>query len=182
MTVTIRIKPSHRGLLHDDLGVPRGQKIPRSLIEQALRSNDPAVRTRARFAMNARGFDHSTTPTTSTQSTHMKRRRRSHRGEVTAIAAHHSNPNFMRVDVAHGKRSAKSKDYDDRPSSSIIIPKHHAKHYRVGDRLNVGLMHSGMNGGGMDDESAEPMMDDEGAEGEDSFQKMKRGLITGSVR
>lgn len=46
------IKKSHRGLLHEDLGVPKGQKIPAAKLAQALRSPDPAVKKRAVFAKN----------------------------------------------------------------------------------------------------------------------------------
>lgn len=49
------IKPSHKGLLHEDLGVPQGQKIPMDKIEAAKNSSDPAVRKRANFAINFRG-------------------------------------------------------------------------------------------------------------------------------
>jgi hypothetical protein len=46
------IKPSHRGLLHKDLGVPQGEKIPEAKIEAAKHSPDKAVRKRAVFAEN----------------------------------------------------------------------------------------------------------------------------------
>jgi hypothetical protein len=49
------IKPSHKGLLHEDLGVPQGEKIPMSKIEAAKNSQDPAIRKRAVFAQNFRG-------------------------------------------------------------------------------------------------------------------------------
>lgn len=48
----IRIKPSHRGLLHEELHVPQGQKIPASKLEAAKHSSDPAERKRANFAIN----------------------------------------------------------------------------------------------------------------------------------
>jgi hypothetical protein len=50
----IKIKPSHKGLLHEDLGVPEGQPIPESSLEAAKNSADPAERKRATFAMNAK--------------------------------------------------------------------------------------------------------------------------------
>jgi hypothetical protein len=55
----IAIKPSHRGLLHQDLGIPQGQPIPEAALEQAEHSSDPAERKRAVFAENARTkFNH----------------------------------------------------------------------------------------------------------------------------
>lgn len=49
---TIKIKPSHKGLLHKELGVPMGEKIPESKIEAAKHSKNPAERKRATFAQN----------------------------------------------------------------------------------------------------------------------------------
>lgn len=46
------IKKSHKGLLHKDLGVPQGEKIPRAKLEAAKHSENPAVRKRAVFAEN----------------------------------------------------------------------------------------------------------------------------------
>lgn len=43
-----------KGALHDDLGIPQGQKIPVSKLEAAAESHDPLVRKRAHFALNAR--------------------------------------------------------------------------------------------------------------------------------
>jgi hypothetical protein len=54
----IHIKKSHRGLLHKELGVPQDHQIPAALLEQALHSANPALRKRARFAVNARRFKH----------------------------------------------------------------------------------------------------------------------------
>lgn len=50
----IHIKPSHRGELHRDLGVPTGQKIPVSKMEHAKADASPAERKRITFAENAR--------------------------------------------------------------------------------------------------------------------------------
>jgi hypothetical protein len=52
----IVIKKSHRGLLHKNLGVPEGEKIPAAKLEAARNSRDPAIRKRAVFAEN---FGHS---------------------------------------------------------------------------------------------------------------------------
>lgn len=57
--MTIEIKKSHEGLLHRDLNVPQGQPIPAGKLEKALHSPDPAVEKRARFAENAKHFNHS---------------------------------------------------------------------------------------------------------------------------
>ena len=46
------IKPSHRGLLHKELGVKQGQKIPESKLQTAAKSSNPALRKRAVFAQN----------------------------------------------------------------------------------------------------------------------------------
>lgn len=48
----IHIKPSHRGLLHKELGVPLGKPIPKAKIEKAAHSKNPAERKRAVFAEN----------------------------------------------------------------------------------------------------------------------------------
>ena len=48
------IKKSHKGLLHKDLGVPQGQKIPASKLAAAKNSSNPAERKRATFAANAK--------------------------------------------------------------------------------------------------------------------------------
>lgn len=52
----IAIKPSHKGFLHKDLGIPAGQPIPTAKLQAAKNSSDPAVRKRATFAENARGW------------------------------------------------------------------------------------------------------------------------------
>lgn len=44
-----------KGQLHRDLGVPKGEKIPRSELESAARRKGK-VGQRARFALTARGF------------------------------------------------------------------------------------------------------------------------------
>lgn len=56
--MTIKIKPSHKGLLHKNTGTPQGQKVPVSKIKSAEHSSDPAVRKRAVFADNARKWNH----------------------------------------------------------------------------------------------------------------------------
>ena len=57
--MAINIKPSHKGMLHRDLGVPQGQPIPAAKLASAKNSLNPAVRKRATFAQNAKGWNHS---------------------------------------------------------------------------------------------------------------------------
>ncbi len=52
--MTIKIKPSHKGLLHKKLGVPQGDPIPVAKLEKAAHSKSPALRKEAQFALNAR--------------------------------------------------------------------------------------------------------------------------------
>lgn len=56
--MTIKIKPSHKGLLHKDLGVAPGKKLTMGALEEAKGSADPAERKRATFAINARKWHH----------------------------------------------------------------------------------------------------------------------------
>lgn len=60
----IKIKPSHKGLLHKDLGVPQGQKIPAAKVAAAKNSSSPAIRKRAVFAQN---FGHDAAPVNKVQ-------------------------------------------------------------------------------------------------------------------
>lgn len=48
----VHINPEHKGLLHQDLHIPEGQKIPEARIKAAEHSSDPAERKRAQFADN----------------------------------------------------------------------------------------------------------------------------------
>lgn len=52
--MAIKIKPSHKGELHEDLGIPKDKPIPLSRLMAAKNSKDPAERKRATFAANAR--------------------------------------------------------------------------------------------------------------------------------
>ncbi len=56
--MTIAIKKSHRGLLHKQLGVPAGHKIPAGMLRHALESRNQATRKRAQFALNAAKWKH----------------------------------------------------------------------------------------------------------------------------
>lgn len=56
--MTIKIKPSHKGLLHKDLGVPADKPIPAGKLAKAKNSKNPAVRKRATFAENAKKWNH----------------------------------------------------------------------------------------------------------------------------
>jgi len=52
---TVKIKPSHKGLLHKKLGVPEGEKIPPEKVAAAKNSSSPALRKEATFAQNFGG-------------------------------------------------------------------------------------------------------------------------------
>ena len=55
--MAINIKPSHKGLLHKNLGVPQGEHIPKSKL--AIKDSDSeAVRKRKQFAINASKWKH----------------------------------------------------------------------------------------------------------------------------
>ncbi len=54
----IRIKKTHRGLLHKNLGIPEGSRIPVGRLKAAAKSKSAAIRKRAQFALNARKWDH----------------------------------------------------------------------------------------------------------------------------
>ncbi len=56
--MAIKIKPSHKGLLHKDLGVKPGKKIPTDKLKKAEKSSNPAERKRAVFAENAKKWNH----------------------------------------------------------------------------------------------------------------------------
>lgn len=56
--MSIKIKPSRKGLLHKKLGVPKGKPIPASKIEKAEKSKSPKLRKEAEFAENAKKFKH----------------------------------------------------------------------------------------------------------------------------
>ena len=51
--MAIKIKKANRGLLHKNLGVPKGKKIPAGKL--AVKSTDsPAIKKRKVFAQNAK--------------------------------------------------------------------------------------------------------------------------------
>lgn len=54
----INIKPSRQGLLHQNLGVKQGTKIPVAAMQKAANSDNEALRKRAQFALNARKWNH----------------------------------------------------------------------------------------------------------------------------
>jgi hypothetical protein len=55
----IEIKKSHEGSLHEYLGIPKGEPIPISLIEEKLKTvTDPAIRRKLNFAKVSRGWKH----------------------------------------------------------------------------------------------------------------------------
>ena len=54
----IHIKPSHKGLLHKNLGVKKGKKLTMEQLMRAKHSSSGAERKRATFAINARSWHH----------------------------------------------------------------------------------------------------------------------------
>jgi hypothetical protein len=57
--MSIKIKKSHQGLLHKDLGVAQDKKIPKVKLSKALHSKNAVVKKRAVFAENAKHWNHS---------------------------------------------------------------------------------------------------------------------------
>jgi hypothetical protein len=56
--MAIKIKPSHEGRLHKNLGVAKDKPIPEKKLEAAKHSSSPAVRKQATFAENAKHWHH----------------------------------------------------------------------------------------------------------------------------
>ena len=54
----IRIKKSHQGLLHQQMGVPQGQSLSLKDLEREKQTADPAEKKRIVFAENARHWNH----------------------------------------------------------------------------------------------------------------------------
>lgn len=46
------IKPSHKGMLHKEMGIPQDQKIPMDRLMAAKNSSNPKIRKQANFAIN----------------------------------------------------------------------------------------------------------------------------------
>lgn len=46
----------HPGLLHKELGVPQGEKIPAKKMNQAAHSKNPKIRKQVALAKTLRGF------------------------------------------------------------------------------------------------------------------------------
>jgi hypothetical protein len=55
----IKIKPTHKGLLHKDTGTPSGDKISTKKEEKLKSSGSPAEKKRATFALNAKKWNKS---------------------------------------------------------------------------------------------------------------------------
>ena len=53
----IEIKASHKGLLHKDLGVKQGEKIPDKKLRAAEKTASPAEKKRIVFAENAKKWN-----------------------------------------------------------------------------------------------------------------------------
>jgi hypothetical protein len=50
----IHIKESHKGLLHKEMGIDKGKKIPEAKLEKAKKGAGAAEKKRITFAENAR--------------------------------------------------------------------------------------------------------------------------------
>jgi hypothetical protein len=47
-----------KGALHEELGIPQGEKIPESRLESAKNSSNPTLRKRATLAETMKGWKH----------------------------------------------------------------------------------------------------------------------------
>jgi phage gp16-like protein len=56
--MSIKIKPSHEGVLHRNMGVKAGRKISTSALDKAEKTASPAEKKRIVFAKNARKWNH----------------------------------------------------------------------------------------------------------------------------
>lgn len=56
--MAIKIKPSHKGLLHRRLNIPEGKPIPLNTLLRAKHAKSAEERKEANFAVNARKFKH----------------------------------------------------------------------------------------------------------------------------
>jgi len=54
----IKIKKSHEGLLHKNLGVKQGKKLSSSTLDKAKKNAGPAEKKRIVFAQNAKKWHH----------------------------------------------------------------------------------------------------------------------------
>jgi hypothetical protein len=54
----IKIKPSHKGLLHKNMGVKQGTTLTTSALEKAKSHAGPAEKKRIVFAENAKKWKH----------------------------------------------------------------------------------------------------------------------------
>jgi hypothetical protein len=113
-----------------------------------------------------------------------------HSGVVTGISSHYDGDGkFVRVEVKHGPKPKKKRGqgagvgghYDNRPSSSIVLPKAHASKYHIGQRVGAGI--TPLSG---DEETTEPDETETDAEdntspddAEDSFRSTMRGILRG---
>ena len=50
------VKPENKGLLHKELHIPQGEKIPAKKLNAAKHSDNPKLRQRANFAATMKGL------------------------------------------------------------------------------------------------------------------------------
>lgn len=56
--MAINIKPSHRGLLHEKLGISKTKDIPNSILASKKKNANPALKKEIVFAQNAKKWSH----------------------------------------------------------------------------------------------------------------------------
>jgi hypothetical protein len=118
----------------------------------------------------------------------MKQKHAPHHGEVTSIGDHHGGSGkFAVVHVAHGPRpkppkpkkgsAMRSDYYDDRPQSTLVIPKAHASKYRIGQKVAVGASSLDNDSDDGEGESVEDAMDNyrETTRGITSYNHKRKG-------
>ncbi len=64
----------HKGLLHDHLGVPRGEKIPEDKLRAALHSGSETLRKEAQLAVTLKGMKHKVKSTKDKMATMYKKK------------------------------------------------------------------------------------------------------------
>jgi len=67
------VPESHKGLLHEHLGVKQGEKIPEHRLREAANSKDEKIRKEAQFALNMEGLKHKKKKAMSAEETMQKR-------------------------------------------------------------------------------------------------------------
>ncbi len=148
---TIRVK---KNALHDELHIPRGQKIGRQRLEAAKaegeRTGNGKEVQRATFALNMNdNGDH---------------------GVVSSMSKDYEQDGHTSITVKHGRRRRKKKKgegdvflSDSRRTSHLVLPDRVARNFKIGDRVGAGLIH--MSGPQTDEMEPDDDSDDDPAAG-----------------